>query len=182
MNRRIAIRNLALVLGGAMLFPAELVAGVKNLITLKNIKVTPDQERLLADIAETIIPKTSTPGAKDLTLHLFVLTMVDDCYNKTDQDNFIKGLVQFNELSVNRNAGAFSVWPVADREAFLLSIEQANTYPTELNRFYKIVKDKTVQGYTQSQFFMTKEIVYELVPGRYIVNVPVKSAVKTTGK
>ncbi|RZK28698.1 MAG: cytochrome P450, partial [Hymenobacter sp.] len=140
------------------------------------------QEKLLAVIAETIIPKTTTPGAKELGLHLFVLTMLDDCYNKQDQQDFMAGLTQFSELSAKKSATGFALWPKAEREAFLLSIEQKNEYPAELIRFYKITKDKTLQGYTQSQFFMTKEVVYELVPGRYVVNVPVKKAIKTAGK
>jgi hypothetical protein len=37
-----------------------------------------------------------------------------------------------------------------------------------------MVKDQTVFGYTTSKYFMTKQIVYELVPGRYNAYFPVK--------
>jgi len=50
---------------------------------------------------------------------------------------------------------------------------QKNTPPDPITNFYWGVKGQTVFGYTNSQYFMTKEIVYELVPGRYIVHYPV---------
>ncbi|RVU00739.1 gluconate 2-dehydrogenase subunit 3 family protein [Mucilaginibacter limnophilus] len=178
MDRRIAIKNLALILSGATLFPKGLLAGNEKLIQLKNVTVTPAQEKLLANICETIIPKTTTPGAKDLNLHLFVLTMLDDCYSKADQDAFAKGLEQFEKLAAQTNSKPFALWPAAQRETLLTSLEQKNDQPAELNRFYRIVKDKTIQGYTQSQYFMTKQVVYELVPARYLVNVPVKKTTK----
>ncbi len=176
MDRRIAIKNLALVLGGATLFPKDLLAGNVTLIKLNNLQVNPAQEKLLADVAETIIPKTTTPGARDMGLHLFVLTMVDDCYGKNDQQQFMTGLDQFKTIAAKKNPKAFALWPAAQREAFLLSIEQKNDYPQEMNRFYHITKDKVVQGYTQSKLFMTKVIPYELIPSRYLVDVPVKTA------
>lgn len=182
MDRRIAIKNLALILGGATLFPKGLMAGDAKLIQLKNITISPVQEKLLANIAETIIPKTTTPGAKDLNLHLFVLTMVDDCYGKADRDAFVTGLDMFDKFASKTNSKPFALWPAAQREALLLSLEQKNDQPTELNRFYRIVKDKTIQGYTQSQYFMTKKVVYELVPARYLVNVPVKNTTKAPSR
>lgn len=175
MDRRVAIKNLALVLGGATLFPKDILAGDKNLIQLKNLSISPAQEKLLAEVAETIIPKTTTPGAKDMGLHLFVLLMLNDCYGKQDQQQFTEGLKQFAAIVAKQSAKPFALWPQAQREALLLSIEQKNDLPAELNRFYRITKDKTVQGYTQSKYFMTKKVVYELVPSRYNVNVPVKT-------
>lgn len=178
MDRRVAIKNLALVLGGATLFPKDMLAGSSNLIQLKNVKITLAQEKLLAEVAETIIPKTTSPGAKDMGLHLFVLLMLDDCYNKRDQQQFTEGLKQFVALAAKTSAKPFALWPQAQREALLLTFENGKADTAELNAFYRITKDKTVQGYTQSKYFMTKKVVYELIPSRYNVNVPVKTTNK----
>jgi hypothetical protein len=51
-------------------------------------------------------------------------------------------------------------------------------YSKELHAFYGTVKGLTVFGYTESKYFMTKEIVYELVPGRYNAMYPVKNNMK----
>ncbi|GAA4339542.1 gluconate 2-dehydrogenase subunit 3 family protein [Mucilaginibacter gynuensis] len=181
MDRRIALKNLALIIGGATLFPSDMLAGGKTLIQLKNITISPAQEKLLADVAETIIPKTTTPGAKDLGLHLFVLTMLDDCYGKQDQQAFITGLGELSQLIAKTSTKPFALWPAKQRETLLLGIDNGN-YSPELKKFFWIAKDKTVQCYTQSKYFMTKRVVYELIPGRYLVNVPVKPPLKGASK
>jgi hypothetical protein len=179
MHRRTVIKNLALIIGGAALLPSCMQDKGKTSIGLKSIDVNTDQEKLIGDMAETIIPKTNTPGAKDLQLHLFVLKMVDDCYTKKDQQDFMTGISQFNDLIKKQYNHSFSECDQKQREQALLSIEQdkdpkSSTYPAELKTFYGIVKNQTVNGYTTSKYFMTKQVVYELVPGRYNAFYPVK--------
>jgi hypothetical protein len=179
MHRRIAIKNLALIIGGAALLPSCMHDSGKATVKLKNVDINADQEKLIGDMAETIIPKTNTPGARDLQLHLFVLKMVDDCYTKKDQQDFMTGMGQFTELIQKHYSTSFGQCDVKQREQALLSIEQDKdpkntTYPAELKTFYGIVKGQTVNGYTTSKYFMTKQVVYELVPGRYNAFYPVK--------
>jgi hypothetical protein len=192
MDRRTVIKNLALVIGGAVLLPS-CIKGSGNYIPLKHINITADQEKLIADICETIIPKTNIPGAKDLNLHVFVLKMLDDCYNKKDQQAIMKGMDEFNAMVQKRHNQSFSDLAVNDREAVLTGIEesqkkaagakpqgrrfrpQKNMQVPPLDAFYWAMKQQTIFAYTTSQFFMTKQIVYELVPGRYNPHYPVKN-------
>src|ERR1700693_5168461 len=102
MNRRTVIKNLALVIGGAALLPSCLRHNGGPSIHLKHLNISADQENLIGDVCETIIPKTDTPGAKGLNLHLFVLKMLDDCYKKKDQQAFMAGLVEFTDLVKKR--------------------------------------------------------------------------------
>jgi hypothetical protein len=151
----------------------------KASVKLNQIDVNADQEKLIGDIAETIIPKTTTPGAKELQLHLFVLKMVDDCYTKKDQQAFITGMGQFTDHVRKRYSKSFGECDTKQREEILLAIEKdkdpkSTAYPTELKTFYGKVKGQTVNGYTTSKYFMTKQVVYELVPGRYNALYPVK--------
>jgi hypothetical protein len=201
MNRRSVIKNLALIVGGAVLLPSCVHKDGASYIQLKHINIDADQQSLIADLAETIIPKTNTPGAKDLNLPAFVLKMVDDCYNKKDQQVFLTGLNQFNEMVKSKHSSSFSELDVKQREELLNSFEKSIKPVKEpsksvkpvgdaqksveapkkkpdippLNFFYGAVKQQTIFGYTNSQFFMTKEIVYELIPGRYNAHFPVKN-------
>ncbi len=193
MDRRTVIKNLALVIGGATLLPSCIKNSGVNYIPLKNVNITADQEKLIADICETIIPKTNIPGAKELNLHVFVLKMLDDCYNKKDQQNIMKGMDAFNAMVQKKHNQSFSDLAAKDREALLTGIEEsqkkaAGTKPQgrrfkpqknlevpPLDAFYWAMKQQTVFAYTTSQFFMTKQIVYELVPGRYNAHFPVKN-------
>ncbi|WPV02687.1 gluconate 2-dehydrogenase subunit 3 family protein [Mucilaginibacter sp. cycad4] len=198
MDRRTVIKNLALIIGGAALLPACSQDKAKSKVALKNIDISADQEQLIGNISETVIPKTTTPGAKDLMLHLFVLKMIDDCYRKQEQEAFVTGIGQFNDVVLKQYGKTFNQLDAKTREAFLLDIEKEakiysektsatgskkiptgassviSKYPGELQAFYFTVKNQTINGYTNSKYFMTNIVVYELVPGRYNARFPYK--------
>jgi hypothetical protein len=173
MDRRTAIRNLALVIGSAALLPR--CTEHNPVAHFKHFDVNRDQQSLVADIAETIIPKTATPGAIDLGLDKFVWLMLDDCAKKKDQDAFFKGMGEFTSLAQKTCTKNFSDCSKKEKEDLLRTFEKKNAYSKDMLAFYNTVKGLTVFGYTESKYFMTKEIVYELVPGRYNAYYPVKN-------
>ncbi|HVW16038.1 MAG TPA: gluconate 2-dehydrogenase subunit 3 family protein [Mucilaginibacter sp.] len=174
MNRRTSLKNLALVIGSAALLPR--CTEHNPVAHFTHFDVTNDQESLVADIAEAIIPKTSTPGAKDLNLDKFVWLMLDDCTKKDDQKAFFKGMDEFNDLTKKTYSKSFADLDKKQQEDLLNTFEKKdNGYSKELNGFFGKVKGLIVFGYTESKYFMTKEIVYELVPGRYNAWFPVKN-------
>lgn len=173
MDRRTAIRNLAFVMGSAALLPY--CTTDNPTAHYKHFDVKKDQQDLVADLAETIIPKTTTPGALDLGLDKFVWLMVDDCTKKEDQDAFFKGMTEFNDLTQKMYSKKFNELSQDQKAAVLKTFDKNKTYSKELNGFYEKVHGLTVWGYTESKYFMTKEIVYELIPGRYNAHFPVKN-------
>ena len=144
----------------------------KSSILLKNLQISADQEKLLAELSETIIPKTSTPGAKDIGAHLFVLKMMDDCRSREDQDKFLEGMKAF-EKNAGRN---FTSAGPAERARILETLNGDKEGKDPAAAFYKTMKRLTIQAYTSSEYFLTKVQVYELVPGRYHGCVPVKAS------
>lgn len=187
MDRRTALKNLALVVGSAALLPR--CTSTNPVAHFKSFDVTSDQQSLVLDIAETIIPKTTTPGAADLGLDKFIWLMLDDCTKKDDQKAFFKGMGEFNELVKKTYNKDFVDCTEQEKLALLNTFEkkkpeQKNPNPTDdkyskdLHAFYGTVKGLTVFGYTESKYFMTKEIVYELVPGRYNAWYPIKNNMK----
>lgn len=174
MDRRTALKNLALVIGSAALLPR--CTTNTPVVHFKHFDVTNDQQLLVADMAETIIPKTTTPGAIDLNLDKFVWLMVDDCTKKEDQQSFFKGMNEFNDLTKKTYNKRFADCSKKEKLNLLNTFEKKdNHYSKDLTGFYGTVKGLTVFGYTESKYFMTKEIVYELVPGRYNAYYPVKN-------
>lgn len=174
MDRRTAIRNLALVIGGAALLPA--CTAHNPIAHYKHFDISLDQQSLITDMAETIIPKTNTPGATDLNIYSFIIIMLDDCTKKTDQQAFFKGMGQFNDVPEKMFNKSFANCSKKEKEDVLISFEKKdNTYSKELLAFFNTVKGLTVFGYTESKYFMTKQVVYELVPGRYNAYYPVKN-------
>jgi len=191
MDRRTVLKNLALVIGGAVLLPSCLHPDGTVYIRLKHINIDADQQKLIGDMCETFIPKTNTPGAKELNLPAFVLKMIDDCYGKKDQQAFLTGLGKFNDLVKTKYASSFSDLGIKDREAVLSGIEnsakpkegakapagrprpQKHLQADPLMAFYWTVKQQTIFAYTTSQYFMTKLVFYDMIPGRYHVHYPV---------
>ena len=166
-NRRTAIRQLAILSAGAALLPSCLHPHAKPSVSLKNFTVNGDQEKLLEELAATLIPTDTTPGARDVSAHLFTLRMVDECSPKTDQEKFMKGLAAFDEASKKASGKSFAEASSAQREALLTGIENKKVPGEELNFFYATTKKLTILAYSSSQFFLTKVQVYELVPGRF---------------
>jgi hypothetical protein len=174
MDRRTAIRNLALVIGSAALLPK--CTEHNPIVHFKHFDINLDQQTLITDIAETIIPKTNTPGATDLNLYSFILKMVDECTKKDEQNEFLKGMGEFNNVPEKMFGKSFANCSKKEKEDVLRSFgKKDNKYSKELLAFYNTVKGLTVFGYTESKYFMTKEVVYELVPGRYNAYYPVKN-------
>ena len=108
MNRRTALRNVMIVSAGAAFLPSCLQTD-KASFPLKNISLTGSQERMLAMLTETIIPKTKNfIGANDLKAHEFLLTMVDDCFHPEDQQKFTEGMKAFDKLSHDKFGQLFT--------------------------------------------------------------------------
>ncbi len=164
MNRRTAITNLTAITIGITFFPACSDNHSQASIALTNIRISAVQEKLLADIAATIIPLTDTPGAKELGAHLFVLKMVDDCYEKDIQQAFVKGLDEVEITAKRRLGGSFPERSLAEKKMLLEEIEKGTGYSADLVAFYKIMKQRTIQGFMTSKYVVRDIEHYELIP------------------
>jgi hypothetical protein len=172
LTRRQAIRQFLFVSAGVALIPSCMEDKSKSSILLKNLPIRAEQEKLLAELSETIIPKTATPGAKDISAHLFALKMIDECRSREDQDRFLEGLRSF-EAGAGKGFAAMSL---ADRAKALESLEKDKEAVDPASAFYRTMKRLTIQAYTSSEYYLTKVQVYELVPSRYHGCVPVKAS------
>jgi hypothetical protein len=160
---------------GLWLIPSCMEDKAKASLLVKNFTIDTDQEEMLAELAESIIPKTNTPGAKDIYAHLFVLKMMDDCKSKEDQEKFVKGLEAFDAFSKTKSGKSFLKSDKAERVSVLEAIEKTDE-KDGLHLFYNTMKRYTIQAYTTSEFYLTNVQVYEMVPSRYHGCVPVKQS------
>ena len=175
-NRRTAIKQFLFVSAGAALVPSCMQDKGKASIILKNISISGEQEKMLAELAETIIPKTETPGAKDISAHLFALKMVDDCYKKEDQQKFVQGLAAFEKTTKEKFGRSFYGCNTTQREQLMSEMEAKKDSKDADVQFYSSMKGLTIRAYTSSQFYLTKVQVYKLVPGPFKGCVPVNNS------
>ena len=166
-KRRTVLRNLLIIAGGAMVLPACYRNSGKASIALQDLTISEEEEDLLAELTETLIPETSTPGAKSLKLHLFVLKMVDDCYTADNQKLFMEGLTSFKDHFKKQAGTSFADASPEKRQEVLKAIQDSKKKDDPVKKFYDITKSKTIQGYLNSKYVMTNIVKYELVPARY---------------
>lgn len=174
MQRRTVLKNLVFLATGAVVIPSCMNDTTEASIPLKHIKITGEDEKRLAEFSETLIPKTTIPGAKDVYAHLFTLRMIDDCYEKEKQQQFVEGLKGLDKLSKKKFNASFMKATPTQREALLTELDSQKKGDA-LYDFYQMTKALTIQGYMQSKYVMTNITKYELVPGRYNGFAPVKT-------
>ncbi len=164
MKRRLAIRNLLIITSGTILLPACSSNDEHASVKVTNITIDAQQERLLKAIASTIIPTTDTPGAGQVGAHLFVIKMLDDMYEKEVQQNFMKGLKQLEAHAKKQYNNSFIDCTLNQQQEILLGIENKNGYSDIVLGFYKIMKQRTIEGYLSSKYVLTNIVKYELIP------------------
>jgi hypothetical protein len=176
MNRRSSIKTLLIISAGAAILPSCLQDKEKSSLSLKNIKINDKEAELLSELSETIIPKTGTPGAKEVSAHLFALMMIDNCYAADDQNKFAKGLEGFEEFTKKKFDKSFLKCTPFERTEILKSVESKKDIPDKVAFFYNTMKRLTIQAFTSSEYYLTKVQVYKLAPGKFYGCVPVKKA------
>lgn len=165
LDRRTAIKQFLVISGGVIFAPSCTFSSKRVSIALDTLNITPEQEELLAGIAETFIPETDLPGAKSLKLHHFVLVMMDDCRDQSDQKMFEQGLADV-AIAANREYGKYFVECDPSQQQALVS-DLMEGEESEARSFLRMTKQYTVQGFLQSKYFMTEIEPYRLVPGDF---------------
>lgn len=111
-HRREAIRRVGLILGGisfvggtALLTACERGRPTTNAQRIGDF--TPEDIAFLDEVAETMLPETSTPGAKAAHTGAFMALMVTDTYEGKDQQVFREGMRKLDEASQKANNVGF---------------------------------------------------------------------------
>jgi hypothetical protein len=172
MNRRDAIQHVAILLGSVISAPT--MAGVmgQKLNVGESLPVSAEQEAFLAELADVIIPTTTTPGAKAAGVEKFIVRVMRDCYPKADQEKFYSGLTQLNTDS--RSAFGKSFVELDPKQ----KIDAVKALTTSNKPFFMRMKEMTVTGYFTSEIGATKALEYLPIPGRFEGCVPLKPGQK----
>lgn len=174
MNRRHALRHIALISGGLALIPSCDFSKEDILAAYENLKVTASQKVLLGAISDTIIPAGEIKGALNLEVHDFILVMVNDCFTKENQEKFSAGFAAFPEYVKNSTGKKFESLTSKEKEQLLLDMgkltgdeSEAGKQNEALSYFVNTAKRFTIQGYMASEYIQTEIIPYSLIPGEY---------------
>jgi hypothetical protein len=172
MNRRDAVRNISLMLGGVL--TAELSAGLQGQVlnTGAPLAVNPGQEALLAEAADTILPTTDTPGAKAAGVEKFIVRVLRDCYRPETQNRFYEGLARLDAAGRTAHGRSFTELTPAEKHGVLLAATKSD------KAFFLLLKQLTVAGYFTSEIGATKALAYLPIPGRFHGETPLQPGQK----
>lgn len=194
MNRREALKNTLLAMGYTITVPSLISifnsCNSNNSMTWKPLFLTGEQATVIAELAETILPKTQTPGAKDLSIDRFIDKMLYNVFSSEDQQLFTSGLAGFEKQSREINGKSFVDSSPEERKKLLTRMEQEtektppSVWGINLKKdagplpFYRQAKSLTLLGYFTSQEIGKKVLVYDPVPGPFVADVPVTAATR----
>jgi hypothetical protein len=184
MNRRDALGRVALLMGGTLSAPTLLafLEGCKSANDTFTGTIFPfsaERKTLVSEIAELIIPKTDTPGAKEAKVGEFIEKMLLDCYPAKDQDSFHQGLQELEDRNFLKARPAEQIailkeMEAAAKTAMVEAAEEKKKYSdtgkeyTEKGvPFFRLMKELTLIGYFTSEPGATLALDYLPIPGRY---------------
>ena len=192
-TRREAVQRVAALLGGAALVGGDRVfafsfepAALERARAQGAGAFTAADVALLDEIAETILPQTSTPGAKAARVGAFVALMVADVYDETERQVFQRGLRQLDDACRVAHAVSFMQASVAERQSLVEALDReqhavmedrapkrrlrapvAASGTGEPAHYFRMMKELTLLGYFTSEIGYTQAMRYIESPGRF---------------
>lgn len=134
------------------------------------------KKKLIAEIADTIIPRTNTPGAKDAQVEDFVIRMIKDCAEIRSQNRFVSGLKGLERYTLKTFKKDYISCVNSERIAVLTHLENGEKVSSLFNKiqhkflgdsFMHMFKYYTVMGYCTSQVGATQGLAYDYIPGAF---------------
>ena len=141
---------------------------------------------LLDEIAETILPETSTPGAKAAKTGAFMALMVTSAYTERDRDVFREGMRRLDEACKAASGASFISATPAQRLTLLEGLDReqktameerasaprsrapaAASAPDTPAHYFRMMKELALLGYFTSEIGCTRAMRYIEAPGRY---------------
>jgi len=159
MNRRQAIKQSLLLLGGAVYVSSS---------GLLYQSCSPNQAdkneldlSLMDEICDTLIPETTIPGAKAVGVGAFVIMMLEDCYPDETTALVREGLQSIQQKAKEKTNSSFEKLSYEQRQEVLKDIEKGGA------EYFKIIKGLTNKGYYTSEVGCTQALAFDFIPGGY---------------
>jgi hypothetical protein len=144
-------------IGGQILFIPSCTNEIEPYNSIFNI----EDIRFFNELAETIIPTTTSPGGKAAKVGDYMALVIRDCFPEEEQVKYKEAIIEVNSKSKE----------VYNRTFLQCSEEQRSTVAgamnEEGNEYFKLLKELIVEGYMTSEIGRTQFLEYYPVPGRY---------------
>ncbi len=187
MKRRDAIKKVAILLGGTFSAPTLMAMSRWEQPFVQNTEgvlfnLSELQRKIVAEVAEMIIPKTSTSGAKDAGVPAFIEMMLKDCYYEPEHTSFMVGVSSLEQSK-------FLDMDAAKRTAMLTKVEAETKEVMKARQvkqtkmgdnddkeimkaqaeglpFWRLMKELTLLGYFTSEVGIKDSFEYVQIPSK----------------
>lgn len=179
---------------GAVVLLAAVVgvpAATVKLSELDEADAPTDRQRaLLREVSQLVLPRTTTPGAGDVGAGDFVALALahglegsrkplpadaSAAYLSHRRRDGSLDHVGWLEAELDRRAGSdFGAAPIAKREATLRALDADAYAPDVREHPWRTIKGLILTGYYTTEVGGAQELQFELVPGRFDPDVPLK--------
>jgi hypothetical protein len=201
LTRREAVQRVMALMGGLTLVGEERLfalsvdtASLAQATTHGVGAFTAADVALLDEIADTILPETSTPGAKAARTGAFMALMVTDAYTDRDQQVFRDGLRTLEDTCRTATGKGFMEATGPQRLTLLERLDREQKTAMEERRrpirtrfpaaappaedepahYFRMMKELALLGYFTSEIGYTQAMRYREAPGRFDPDVPHK--------
>ena len=132
---------------------------------------TKGQINLIAEVAERIIPRTDTPGAKDALVHRVIDESVKSNLSVEEQTGIVESLKLFDQKSQESFQKEFVDCSDEQKDAILT--DMANEAMNQMNsenkspHIFTEVRSIVIGTYMSSEIAAKEVLVYDPIPGEY---------------
>lgn len=200
MERRIALKNLGLAFGYTVAAPS-LISIIQSCKTKEEAAswvpsfFSPEQGQVLVQLIDIILPKTDTPSASELNVHVFIDEYVDKVMEE-DFQGFLKVLIEKFNMKALASASKEAVSDLTSEDLDKVLAEalgqskeqmeanqaaigqymQAKAQGEEANldldvasaTFANSLREFAVFSYKTTEYIGENVLVYQSIPGEYI--------------
>ncbi|MES2426937.1 MAG: gluconate 2-dehydrogenase subunit 3 family protein [Bacteroidota bacterium] len=147
-----------------------------------DFRLLAERKKTIAELAEVIIPRTDTPGAKDAKVEDYILNVLEFCTLPREQHFFLNGLIDLEKYAVDKYNNNFNNCTKSQKIVIVKHFEEKSTYKVaiidKINKkiigqpFFSNLKQLTIEGYCQSKVGATQGLAYDYIPGSFSACIP----------
>jgi len=169
MRRREALKYTSLFTGAALSAGtiSAIVTGCKAdpALDWSPEALSAQQAILVSEIAERIIPKTDTPGAKDAMISRFIDSAIATNFSEVEKANFLDGLELFQTISQDKFDKSFVELSPQNMDEVMTAVVADSK--DKKDHIWPAIKGLTLTGFFNSEIGLTEFLKYDPVPGEW---------------
>lgn len=189
MERRELLKLIAVTTGTVMVGAPALAYDQVPPVPLKDTPFSKEEVGFINEVAEVILPKTDTPGAKEANVGATIAVIAADCYTDAQRDHFKTGLKDIDNRAQTQFGKPFLLLDTDSKTALLSELDsEANAYNKKIGLWdvatdkpsdrepgtdlplphaFSLVKQMSLYTFFTSEVGATKVLRYVAVPGYY---------------